>query len=164
VSRLRPTAALAALVVLGVIGALAAPGTSAPAAAKPKAPEPSPLEGCKREEHGGLVTFGCGPYSVFDGLMPGKLQRKTADSLLQLFAGGFPQDAQRDQVAFEAGGQKYPSLRVSGDHGPRGPFQAQLVLVPAGGKTRTLSCGGPHPGGGPDRCRAILVFLIAAGR
>jgi hypothetical protein len=146
---------------------VAAPAVARPAGAKKPAavPAPDPLAGCKREQHSETLTMiTCGELTVFDGLMPGTFSRKTTDGMLQQFAVGFPGDAHRDQLLFEAGGQKFPSLRVSGDRGPKGPFQAQVVLARAGARTRVVSCTGPHPGGGPDRCAAILAVLISTAR
>jgi hypothetical protein len=136
-----------------------------PAHAKKPAPASDPLEGCKREPHGVVTLLTCGAFSVVDGSMPGALTRKTADSAFEEFAKSFPADARRDRVSLAAGDEKFPSVRISGDRGPKGPFQAQLVLTAAPGRrTRVLSCTGPHPAGGPDRCAAILAVLIAPPR
>ncbi|HZS41397.1 MAG TPA: hypothetical protein VFF06_31425 [Polyangia bacterium] len=132
----------------------------------PPAPAPDPLAGCKRQKHSDVLTMlTCDELTILDGLMPGTYSRKSIDGMLEQFAVGFPEDARRDRVLLEAGGQKLPSLRVSGDRSPKGPFQAQVVFAPStGNRTRVVSCTGPHPGGGPDRCAAILAVLIASPR
>jgi hypothetical protein len=119
-------------------------------------PAGDPFEGCSLlHAHQEATSLMCGPAFVRFGEVDGPFDAAAAERDISQFEEPFPSSSSRRRSVETLGGQPCPAVTVTDD-----ASWSRLVVVPAGAKTRVLSCG--HPAGS-GRCLPILKALAVDG-